>query len=76
MRAEFVKKIQGWRGDAALYKCGDKHFIVSAVNNAVAHETMAFEADENGNLTNGYSDTSCIDGVMDHKLLLQQMGYG
>lgn len=75
MKAEFIKNIEGWRGDASLYKCGDVYFIVSAVNNVFAHETMAFAADEHGNLTDGWMDVACIDGVMDHKSLLQQMGY-
>lgn len=54
---------------------GDKHFIISAVNNAVAHETMAFEADEHGNLTHGYADVAAISDKTDHKLLLEEMGY-
>ena len=75
MKAEFVKKLDGWQGDAALYKCGTEHFIISAVNKFFVHETMAFADDEHGNLTNDYQDVACIKDVASHEALLNEMGY-
>lgn len=48
--------------------------IASAVNNAFAHETMIFEAKENGDCVS-FLDLACIRDSLSHSDCLAKLGY-
>ena len=74
-KARFVRNM-GWsNSNVCLYSTDDGFLVISGVNRVSIHETMAFAADENGNLTNGYSEVSSVRGTTSHQELLNHMGY-
>ena len=77
MKAEFIRSVtEGFKGNAALYRAGEEFMILSAVNVPYSgDEVMAFPADRDGSLTNGYCDISSIRGTLSHQVLLREMGY-
>lgn len=90
--ARFVKKLDGWRGNAALYQVVPPmeqtaygldgttettkhgHIVVSGVHHAMAHETMGFPADGEGNVVN-MLDLFCTRGTTNHRIALANAGY-
>ena len=51
MKAEIIKELSGFTGEACLVKIKDKYFVVSSVSAAFdtgMPETLVFPSDENG----------------------------
>ena len=49
---EVVRELKGFQGSAVLVEHGGKHYVVSSVNAYSGPETLVFEADEHGEVTN------------------------
>lgn len=91
MKATFVRRVDGYRGDARLYRLdpphhdGTAYVVVSAVDLPTVpgfgypssyrtSETMAFAADADGFLTDGFADVAMTPGK-DHAECLAELGY-
>jgi hypothetical protein len=81
MEAAFVKDLDGWQGDAKLYKLSEpitlvqwfddepftfNHIVVSAVVAYSGPETYVFAADENGEVENWQEMDGSFHGALDH----------
>jgi hypothetical protein len=83
--ATFIKKLEGWRGYAALYKlsksiedyAGEKYdyVIVSAIRNEMAHETFIFPADKDGKAISMGELKGSMQGTTSHAQVLREAGY-
>lgn len=77
MEATFVRNIEGWKGDARLYKLskpyhtydGDDvdHIIVSAVIAYSGPETYVFPATADGEAVDMLELPGSFDGSLDHE---------
>lgn len=89
--ATFVRKLTGWRGDAALYRMdppheGSEYVIASAVDlnygdsvpatfALASCETYLFPADEDGDVVEYTEMDGSLKGVKDHEDALNAAGY-
>lgn len=80
--ARFVKKMDGWRGDAALYELsepldGYSKVVVSAAYPMFSGpETLIFAWDEEKNRVTSFSELDgSFRGEMSHKTALANAGY-
>jgi hypothetical protein len=79
--ARLVKVMDGYRGDARLYKLspplkGARHVIVSAVNAMYSgDETYIFKADAEGQITDWLEMEGSFKGGLDHEKALRGAGY-
>lgn len=77
--ATLVKQMDGFRGDARLYKLstpleGHSHVVVSAVEVFGRPETMVFGAEINGDdVAVDFMDLACVR-ILDHKRALEAFG--
>ena len=81
MKAIEIKKLEGFTGDARLYRLnpsfyGHKFVVVSAtVAPFSGPETYIFPADENGEVTSWGELAGSFRGELDHKKALGNIGY-
>jgi hypothetical protein len=91
MTAKFIRKIDGWRSDARLYKLDTPveydsrfddgtqftdHVIVSGVYVAMSGpETYIFPATPEGSALNMHELVGSFQGAIDHARALRQAGY-
>jgi hypothetical protein len=87
MKAKFIKKLEGFRGNAGLYhvepavKWGygepkeTSFVIVSAVNDSYAHETFIFPANEEGKILDWSELEGSMTGTTSHEEALNAQGY-
>jgi hypothetical protein len=80
--ARLVKKMDGWRGDAALYELSEPYdghdkVVVSAVNVEFSGpETLIFPWDEEANRVTNFLDLQgSYRGDMNHETALANAGY-
>lgn len=80
--ARLVKKIKGWRGNAALYELSEPHnghtkVVVSAVNAMFSGpETLIFPWDEEADKVTDFLDLKgSYRGGLDHETALANAGY-
>lgn len=89
--AKFVKKLDDWRGDAALYELSQplaqhsyddtepvkyNHVIVSAANAMFSGpETYIFGADSDGKILDWGELEGSFRGSLDHARALENAGY-
>lgn len=83
--ARFIKRLDGFRGQAALYSMhppleGNDYVIVSAVRVMVSSfdygsETSIFPADSDGNVTDWCELVGSQKGTLAHSRALESAGY-
>lgn len=80
--AKLVKKMEGWRGDAALYELSEPHeghkkVVISAVNTIFSgQETLIFAWDEEAETVTNFLDLQgSFRGKMSHKTALANIGH-
>jgi len=86
--AKFLKKLEGWLGDAALYELSElasyeaidkpgktKYVIVSAVDNDFGIETYIFPSDIAGVPFSMLEMEGSFKGEMNHEKALEYAGY-
>ena len=81
--ALLITSLDGWRGDARLYKLSEPHegfeyVIVSAIQQAfdtLRPETYIFGATPEGSAVNYLELEGSFRGSMDHELALANVGY-
>lgn len=79
-KAQFVRRLRGWAGDARLYRMtppleGKEYVVVSAVmSDFSGPETAIFPSNENGSFGMPQLDGG-IDGALDHVAALANAGY-
>jgi len=77
-KATFIQKLDGFRGDARLYRLEDAgtHVVVSAAFVPPSGpETYIFASDCAGNITNWRGLTGSFRGSLDHEEALRGHGY-
>ncbi|HEY6117458.1 MAG TPA: hypothetical protein VI172_16010 [Candidatus Dormibacteraeota bacterium] len=79
--ATFIKHIQGWRGDARLYRLSppheaSPHVIVSATEVPyLGPETYIFPATDEGSIVSWSEMEGSYRGGLDHAQALRNAGY-
>ncbi len=56
----------------ALFRIGKNHYMYSYINNEMAHETMVFPCDANGENVN-FSDVYCSPGYVESDVAMQSV---
>ncbi len=82
-KATFVKNIEGWNGDARLYRVDvapsdaptASFLIVSAVSTVIAAETYIFPATESGEVIDWLELDGSQKGIVSHEQALHDAGY-
>ena len=81
MKATFIKKLEGFTGDARLFRCdpplaASKFVIVSAVMAMFSGpETYIFPATKDGKIANWGELPGSFRGALDHNEALENAGY-
>lgn len=71
--AKFIKDLTGFNGIAKLWMLNNgQHVVTSYVREALVHETMAFKADKNGEVTD-WGDLACRRNAEAHNELIAEL---
>lgn len=75
LEPKFIRDLNNVNSSEAIQKLwlvGNRYIVTSYICNRMAHETMAFESDENGVITD-YSELGCIRDKQDHETLVNDL---
>ena len=85
MKATFIKQLQGFTGDARLYKLDTplktdfservEYVVVSATSLYGTPETYIFSSDESGKILDWQELDGSFKGSFDHEKALRNAGY-
>lgn len=68
-----IRELNGFKGDAALYRLGDGNYVVvSAVEAYSGPETLVFPADSHGEVTE-WAEIGGGRGYLDHETALADL---